>query len=879
MADRSILYRLRAALQGGYVAVAQEVELLASYVGLLNGVNDTETALRRLDGTGIGSSIFRFTSNYQAQNSNINEWFGGRQLTRLRCTSHGGTLPPTFTLPGATALGTAFDQLVAAGLPEVITFVIEYTGETTTRLRIIPRSGTGNPVIQGTSVILVASGIAATVEITRNSGVLSDFVFTSIGGIGDTSGSVFDSIKLINPANAVWDASTNGSLPTQVVKGNAYRVANAPSDGSGRFGEIMQNNDWVVWEAETFTSWSATPHQWFVIPAHEVRRISALETEFLNSVVVTPESDRNTVLRGANYADTSNEIRLKIYTNRGDYNAADLNTTGDIDEYTDASDQTGYLAIRLGGTQSSLLSVLPTLYVYSEDANGNFTRLLNLSDDFTHQGDFGQESDYLTTDTINYNNGDTWRIYVGSIEDRYNSPDLDVFESNLSSSVQSKLNRTSGDHTVDSERLSTLESKMDALYPLTPDVSDLVTFADSFGAETTTQVVDITNGYSLIADFRDSSTRYESSGVTYDESGTNVIRYTGLGDNLYRTFGFKVTSPSDQVLLWLVDGTTLIPYIDMTASGNYRINSYRNEVADDEVIRDQIHFLTKTSGSATLAAGDGNVQTFTIPNFPTNATSTSRTQQVDLDVYVNGVDTQASHLAEFNLPATNTAQSKQTVDATIYLGPLHNNRNVSVTFGYTLRIDGSNLVVDFDIVSAPSDVTIDMRDVATLLNYTAAGATTRVDSFQVLQDSGGDYTFTGENELLITFHPYQISNSMNAVPVAVDSTGSIDELNDVRTPIPSHGFSSVEIPDTIDFRTFSPEHFLNHSDLAHLLTRRNVQWCYGLALLRPVSEQSITEVIDFTEGIILTGNTNNTRVRLVIDDADTSNIKITLVEQ
>lgn len=445
MADRHITYKLQPFLQGGKIADAEDVEVSGTnLVGILTGISDAQTGLRRLDNTGIGATIFRFSGNYSAQASNINEWFGGKQLVRMRCTSNGGFVPATFDLPGTTALNTAFDQLVAAGLPEMITFVIEYTGPASAFLSIRPRVSP-SPQITGTTNIPVRSGIGATVEITRTSGTISDYVFSAIGQLGDTTGGSLDTIKLINPTTEIWDASLTGTLPSSnVVKGNAYRVANAPTDGSGRFGETMQNLDWVVWEGETFTSWSAEPHQWFVLPAHDVRRISALETEFLNDVTVTAVSDRNAVIRGENYADEAGEIRMKIYATPGDYSAADLNTTGDVDEYSDPTDQNGHLAIRLTGNLSSVQAALPVLFVYSEDGSGNFTRLLNLEDDFTHQGDFSGESDYLSNNPISYETGSTLRIYVTTRTDRYNINSLDVDEDNLTEDVQRKLNAPHG---------------------------------------------------------------------------------------------------------------------------------------------------------------------------------------------------------------------------------------------------------------------------------------------------------------------------------------------------------------------------------------------------------------------------------------------------
>ena len=439
MADRSILYRLRAALQAGFVAVAEEIELLATHVGIISGTNNLGEAIKRVDATGVGANIVPFTGTFEATNANIDTWFGGRQQNRLRWTDDGAILPLTFTLPGTTALTTAFNTLAAGGVPETLRFVLEYTGPGTSTLRIIPRAG--GPQIRGTSSIIVRSGVAATVEITRTSGVIDEYIFQAIGGIGDATGGSLDSIKLINPSVANWDASATGVLPSSgVIKGNAYKVVNAPSDGSGRFGEVMVNDDWVIWEGETFTSWSSEPHLWSVLPAHEVRRITALEQDFLTDVTVTPVSDRNSVVRGANYADSAGEIRLKIYPTVADYSPADLNTTGDIDEYTDPSSQTGHLAIRLTGTQSTLEDVLPTLYIYSDDGADTFVKIFNIDRDFAHQGDFGGESDYISNETIDYQTGTTLRVYIGQDIDRYTHLNLDIFESNLSSRLQGLIN-------------------------------------------------------------------------------------------------------------------------------------------------------------------------------------------------------------------------------------------------------------------------------------------------------------------------------------------------------------------------------------------------------------------------------------------------------
>ncbi len=496
-----------------------------SQTGVLNGASNLQAALNRLDGTGVGASIFRFTGSYSAQASNIDEWFNNRQQVRMRCTDNGGVSPVTFDLPGSIALGTAFDALVVAGLPEVLRFILEYTGSQAANMIVRPRS-TPSPQISGTTNIIVRSGVAATVEITRTSGTISDYVFTSIGGIGGTTGGALDAISLINPANTVWDASSSGALPTSgVIKGSAYKVVNAPSDGSGRFGEVMEDGDWVVWEGESFTAWATEPHAWFVIPGHEVRRISALETDFLSGVTATvPVTDRNATIRGADYADTAGQIRLKFYSTVADYDAADLNTTGDVDEYADASDQSGYFAIRFTGTLANLEDVLPTLWVYSEDSSGNFTRILNLSRDFNHLGDFGAESDYISNQSLEYTTGDTWRIYTTTDVDRYTIQNLDVYRGNLSEALQ---NQISGQE------------------PWAPAAA--VLFSDSTILNTSVaDRVEYSPGYNRGVDWRDmtesttiNANRYLDGGLTITVNNAAFTLY-GFGNTIQKVVGVKL---------------------------------------------------------------------------------------------------------------------------------------------------------------------------------------------------------------------------------------------------------------------------------------------------------------------------------------------------
>ena len=551
------------------------------------------------------------------------------------------------------------------------------------------------------------------------------------------------------------------------------------------------------------------------------------------------------------------------------------------------------------------------------------------------------------------------------------SDQVKIARDNLVAALQQAIDGTTPGGNTNQNTINSLVSKVDALFPLTPDVSDLTDFASVYDPSQTVEEVQPVQGYSRMADYRDNSTRYEQTGVTYDDSGANVVRYTGLTSTLFRGFGFKVTTPPAQVdtitltgtsgtanlsvggvnylatfntdltttaadfvtahasalstagitvtsaaavltftanvggtafaivapvnvsgdlagttasvtskkdLLYTFEGSERIPYIDVTTSGRFRVNNYTHSTTAGTPVTNQIHFLTAT-GPTQLQPGETNTNSATVTPFPAGATSTSRALQVEFDVYLNGVNTQAGHIADIPLPASNTAQARTTASTSIFLGPLHQNRTVNITYSYELRVSGSDLIVDIKLVTAPSDVTISLTNVAALLSYTPASTTTRTDNFLTFTDTGGDYTFTGENELLITFQPHPSNNSTAVVAAVIGATGDATALNDRETLIPRDNFEQVEIPDDIDFRMFESNHFLRHSDLTHLLSRRNVQWVYGLAPLNEVRDRRVTEPLDFTQGIILTGSTNNTRVRLVLDDSNTNNLKLTLVEE
>lgn len=498
--------------------------------------------------------------------------------------------------------------------------------------------------------------------------------------------------------------------------------------------------------------------------------------------------------------------------------------------------------------------------------------------------------------------------------------------------------------------ISSLETKLNNLVPLTPDVDILISWSNIYDPIHGAATVDIIDGYSLIADYRSGSQKYESAGVTFG-TGTDVITYTGLSDNLHRSFGFVLPqsttitltgtsgtanitvngtdylvtfntnlsttasdfvtthatalstagvtvssagailtfvssnpsvlftitdavnatgnlagtsagpSPSDKTLMWIVDGSTNIPFVDVTSAGNIRVNNYTPAEEVSTRVDNQANFLTRTAGSQIVTTADGSLATFTIPNFPSGATEQLRSLQIGIDVYQQNTDTQAEHLENISIPATNVNQSIQTFDASIQLGPLYGNRTVVVTIGYTFRVDGANMLVDLTLEAAPSGIRVSFdRDTIGFLSYTAQSITARVDNFLNLNDAAGDYTFTGQQEFILSMRPViggdgEQTGFLEVVPAAVGADGDIDQLNDTDVRIPTPLWDGIQVADDIGFKTFVADHYFRHSEVAGLLQHRTEQWAYGIARLQTINAgHSFREAVDLASGSTIGGN-------------------------
>lgn len=401
--------------------------------------------------------------------------------------------------------------------------------------------------------------------------------------------------------------------------------------------------------------------------------------------------------------------------------------------------------------------------------------------------------------------------------------------------------------------IDSLQSKVGTLFPLAPDVQILDDWAGIYNPEQAAQNIDIATGYSLLADFRATNDRFESAGVTYT-AGVGVSQYSGLSDNFNRVFGCKVTAPADKILIWLNDGVELIPFVDITAAGNIRVNNFTPRTTMSQEVTNDITQLSLASGTLPMATGNPpNTVFYTIPAFPIGATNTSQSISAEFDILVNGNSTGAGGGIEFSIPVNPGAQARIETDHTFNLGFQYNNRLVTLTIGHELQVNMSNYQIVFSLRAAPSDITLTVNNISLVRNYTAASAVPRVDEFLNAADGLGAYTFTGGQEFLLAFESPPTRSAVDVIPVTIEDDGTIHELNDLRINQPFN-MNSIEVADDIEFRTFLADHYFTHSDLAHLLENRAIKWDYGLARLNEITVHSITEAVDLAAGTTIDGN-------------------------
>lgn len=650
----------------------------------------------------------------------------------------------------------------------------------------------------------------------------------------------------LNAGDAVIASTSNANaFGTSVGKGDAlFTKVNNPAQ------DITNTTDWLRLEGDDSYSVTLSEHT------------------LLNSI--NEEDDPVRVIDAGTETTITFYILATQATGDGDLTGGQ---TGSFTKTTD--DLRGNLYVRVPSVYDSATGA-DNLYVEVTEPNGTVVSFQKLStykerDDLLVGGDDVYESDATGNSpvtAIGYRANQiirlwrtrlsrTWYLPLGVFDFIRSIADESIPVTKLDSVTQTLL-RVLQEHAIDDEALlQSVSSKVDTLFPLTPDVTILTDWADIYDPARASEVVTIVPGYTLLADFRGTSAsdHYESAGVTYT-AGTNVSQYSGLTDDLHRCFGFRVSAAANQTLLSIGTGGSAIPFIDITSGGNLRVNNYTPARTQDEEVSNRVNLVRSPStGTGTLAVG-GAVSTYTAPGYPANTSNQSRTVGVDLEVLVSGSDTFAAGDIGFDIPDTLVAQAKRTIDHTFNLGPLRGNRRPTCTIGYEVRVSGSDLLLDLSLEQADSDITLRVNNVDFLQSYTATTTIARVDSFENFGDGAGTFTFSGDHEFLFAFHPFEEQGTMEVVPVAINTTtGATTQLNDIAVPIPGAGFTfdEVEVPDTIEFRTFLPNHFFIHSGLVTLLGDRTTQWVYALARLEETTGHAVTEAVDLNAGSTLNG--------------------------
>ncbi|MCH9664957.1 MAG: hypothetical protein K0U41_03825, partial [Gammaproteobacteria bacterium] len=262
--------------------------------GLISGSLNVQEALDRIDTTGVGSQIIPFTGSFIARESNLNDWFRDRQNVTMEHTRGGSNQIRTFTLPDIDALNDMFDVLQARNVAQIFTITIGYLGGST---QFINRNALR---IQAPNVsalfdrneipTTIAQGSSATFRISRVGGSIGQWDRI---GIQETPSSQ-DTFGDLEFQRNGWNNADGSFLPSSsdVQKGYTFKVFGSnPNDGSIRAGletlgvtdKVIYDDDWVVWTADSFTSWG-NKDDWFVLAADDVYRISQSSANFLQHV-------------------------------------------------------------------------------------------------------------------------------------------------------------------------------------------------------------------------------------------------------------------------------------------------------------------------------------------------------------------------------------------------------------------------------------------------------------------------------------------------------------------------------------------------------------------------------------------------------------------
>lgn len=466
----------------GMVAASNVSVLQDELTGLINGATNVQEALERLDATGLGAAPRTITGSFNALwspgSENTNTWFGNRQavIIEVRPTSNSQYV---FTMPDIDDTNSMLDALAALGLGEQYTITLIYLGGSSrfvnrNRLTIQNASASfGFPA--GTFPTVLAQGQSATFRVVRG-GQWERLSFEQAVDPAPTLGEVV-------LQTTGWNNADNSFLPsgTDVLRGYAFPVVNStPNDGTLRQGlldagvsdRIIYDGDYVVWTAETFTSWTNNSGgDWFVLSRNQLQEISRQESNFLSQITeIDNRIDVSPVQMLTNDAlvwlSENPLAEAPFLTPSTDPNNP---RTGDNYAYVGGrEDRDGMLRFQIGhnlfnswmtiGITPNFITGHPesTVDIILRDTDGNIVERRNLATDFTFTDDATFTNStvrhYKANATINYPFLATIEVWLTQVQEHFrldansidvtqNIPSQSLSEDKLSSEVQEKLNR------------------------------------------------------------------------------------------------------------------------------------------------------------------------------------------------------------------------------------------------------------------------------------------------------------------------------------------------------------------------------------------------------------------------------------------------------
>lgn len=484
--ERHLLYKIKPFLQGDQVVDAVDTENSnTGMTGSLADAGNVQEALRRIDNTGLGAQEREFTgsffSTYSDGSDNTNTWYGGRQTVRLRgeAAANGQY---TFRMPDSSDVTSMFNDLASRNIGEVFTITIQYQGGSSgfvNRNRLtITNASVSNGFPTGTFPTVLSQGQSATFRISRVGGVTGNW-------------ERIDFQQAVNPVPTLgevvlqttgWNNSNDSFLPSDgdVLKGYAFPVLGSnPNDGTLRQGfldagvsdRIIYDGDYVVWTADTFTSWTNNNgDDWFVLPRNQLQTLSREESNFLAQ---TSEID-NRVDVGFVQSMTSDAL---VWLSENPFAAAPFLTPSGDPQNPRAGDDYPYIGGRESrnaqqlfqsgrnwfnsyitlGITPNFISAHPesTIDIIVMGLDGNQIQRLNLANDFTFRddGDFtnGTVRHYTRNTTFNYPSLAIVAIVLTQVQEHFNvnpstvnlTPNVrEITEDQFSEPVRTKLNAT-----------------------------------------------------------------------------------------------------------------------------------------------------------------------------------------------------------------------------------------------------------------------------------------------------------------------------------------------------------------------------------------------------------------------------------------------------